>query len=238
MGVFIFEGMKVGFLPGDFQTGMDSTGKMDSKAILSTANNVLPIWLRIARDNLELSKAASKKIEKNWENAGDSEKKELLITELETSMQVFVSCGIALDALYDQLRPYAKISQEDINRWRNNKTARSKQIVEIIRRIYKLGKKPLLQFRKFISEILKFRDLAVHPSLELKNSCTRPDLSVSVDWKFSAYRYSNSYECFTGTTKMLDYLHSKQCDDKNVNENIDNIFKALWELKIIENEQG
>lgn len=53
---------------------------------------------------------------KRWDNANDSEKKGLLITELEPSLQVFVSCGIALDALYDQLRPYAKLSQDDINK--------------------------------------------------------------------------------------------------------------------------
>ena len=37
MGVLIFKGMKVGFLPGDFQISLDKSGNANSHAILSTA---------------------------------------------------------------------------------------------------------------------------------------------------------------------------------------------------------
>ena len=234
MGVLIFEGMKVGFLPGDFQISLDKSGNANSHAILSTAYNVLPIWMRVAHDNLNQSKTASDKIGKRWDNADDSEKKELLISELEPSLQVFVSCGIALDALYDQLRPYAKLSQDDINKWRDNKTGRAKQITEVIRRVYKIEKDTFKQFRSTISEIIKYRDLAVHPSLELKNSCSRPDIPVCVDWKFAMYRYPNSKRCFNSTIKMLQYLYTIKCEEKGVNETMENVFKALRELKVIE----
>ena len=234
MSVLIFEGMKVGFLSGDLQINLDKSGNVNSHAILSTAYNVLPIWLRVAHDNLNQSKTASDNIVKRWDNADDSEKKELLITELEPSLQVFVSCGIALDALYDQLRPYAKLSQDDINRWRDNKTGRAKQITEVIRRVYKIEKGIFKQFRSKISETIKYRDLAVHPSLELKNSCSRSDIPVCVDWKFAIYRYSNSERCFNSTIKMLQYLYTINCEEKGVNETMKNVFKTLRELKVIE----
>lgn len=234
IGVLIFEGMKVGFLPGDLKISLDQSDNSKSHAILSTAYNVLPIWLRVARDNLNQSKTASDDIVKKWKNADDSERKELLITELEPSLQVFVSCVIVLDALYDQLRPYAKLSQDDINKWRDNKTGRAKQIAEVIRRVYKLDKDIFKQFRETISEIIKYRDLAVHPSLELKNSCSRPDIPVGVDWKFAMYRFSNSERCFESTIKILRYLHKNKCDEKGVLETLDNVFKALHELKVIE----
>jgi len=66
MGVLIFEGMKVGVLDGDFSISVDENGKMDSKLILSTSYNVLPLWLKIAYENIVLSNKASKDIEKLW----------------------------------------------------------------------------------------------------------------------------------------------------------------------------
>ena len=75
--------------------------------------------------------------------------------------------------------------------------------------------------------------MGVHPSLELKNSCTRPDLSVGVDWKFSAYRYSNARNCFESTLKMMSHLFEKGCEDEKVVEGIKNIFSALQELGVV-----
>lgn len=136
-GVLIFQGMSVGFLPGDLEMSMDDTGNINSKAILSTSYNVIPIWLRIANDHFISAKAASEDLKTKWDDNSDNQKA-LLVSELAPSMQVIVACGIALDALYDLLRPHAKISQKDIDGWKGNSTSRSAQITEIIRRVYKI----------------------------------------------------------------------------------------------------
>jgi hypothetical protein len=153
-GVLIFQGMKVGVLPGDFTISLGDNAGSSSKLILSTAYNVLPIWIRIARDNLLLARNASQALVEEWSENTENQKA-LLISELEPSMQVFVSCGIALDALYDQLRPYAKLSDADIEQWRKRKTSRAKQIAEIIRRVYALDKEVFDQFRQAIIDIIK-----------------------------------------------------------------------------------
>jgi len=194
-GVLVFKGMTVGFLPGDLAISVDESGSINSKAILSSAYNVLPIWLRIAHDQLVQAKQASDAVATRWA-ANDETNRELLVSELEPSLQVFVASGIALDALYDQLRPFAKLSHTEIQAWKGNKTARGKQITEVIRRVFKLKAKETALFQQSITEILKYRDMAVHPSLELKRMCTRPDIPVGVDWKFSAYRYSSAAGCF------------------------------------------
>ena len=101
-GILIFEDMQAGILPGDISLECKNSQSISPDIILSTAYNVLPIWIRIAHDNLGQAKQASLTISKEWpEDSGHQ--KELLILELEPSLQVFVSCGIALDALYDQL---------------------------------------------------------------------------------------------------------------------------------------
>ena len=55
MGVLVFEGMKVGVLDGDLSVSVNEHGKLDSKLILSSSYNVLPIWLLIAYENIVLS---------------------------------------------------------------------------------------------------------------------------------------------------------------------------------------
>lgn len=233
MGVLIFEGMTVGVLPGDFSISINEAGGMESKLILSTVYNVIPIWLRIAADNLMSAKMASGNLSKDWVDNPETQKS-LLIAELTPSMQVIIACGIALDALYDMLRPYAKLSESDISSWKSNKTGRAKQITEVIRRVYRLDRENFDEFKRSISQIIKFRDLGVHPSLELKNSCTRPDLSLDVDWKFSAYRFSNANNCFESTMKMMIHLLGRTCSEEKVDAAMKNIFLALQELGVVE----
>ena len=231
-GVLIFKGMNVGVLPGDFSISVDENGATKSNLVLSTSYNVIPIWLRIASDNLVLAKLASENIKNNWTDVPDHQKS-LLILELSPSMQVIIACGIALDAFYDMLRPYAKLTHSDINKWKINKTSRAKQIIEVVRRVYKLNGETLSQFNTTISQIIKFRDMGVHPSSELKNACTRPDLLVGIDWKFSAYRFSNAQTCFDSTINMMKHLYQIGCKEKRVIEDLKNIFLALDELNIV-----
>lgn len=231
-GVLIFKGMNVGVLAGDYSIAIDENGAFKSNLILSTSYNVIPIWMRVASDNLALAQLASDSIKNNWTDVSDHQKS-LLILELSPSMQVIIACGIALDALYDMLRPYAKLTNSDISKWKINKTSRAKQIIEVIRRVYKLNGETLSQFKNAISEIIKFRDMGVHPSSELKNACTRPDLTVGIDWKFSAYRFSNAQNCFDSTINMMKHLHHIECNEKRVIDDLKNIFLALEELNVI-----
>ena len=232
MGVLIFEGMKVGVLDGDFTIGMDETGNLKSNIIFSTSYNMLPVWLRIAYENIKISNEAKQNIKDNWdENAANQ--KELLIKELTPSIQVFVSCGIALDSLYDQLRPYSNISREDIDKWKEKRTKRSSQICEIIKRVYKLNNTTFKAYRGNIKSIIDFRDKAVHPDNSIKQVCTRPDIPVGIDWRFSAYRYDNAIICYQRTMEMILHLYEKKSGISQVDQEMENIIKALIELNLI-----
>lgn len=231
-GVLIFQGMTVGILPGDFEISVDDAGVVNSKLVLSTAYNVIPIWLRIANDHFISARAASEALKHQWDENAEKQKT-LLMSELAPSMQAIVSCGIALDALYDMLRPHAKISQKDIDSWKNNGTSRGAQITEVIRRVYKIKGETLKEFKRGITQIIKFRDMAVHPASELKNACTRPDIPVGVDWKFSAYKFTNASNCYESTMKMFIYLYEKKCKEESINIGIVNIFMSLQELGVV-----
>jgi hypothetical protein len=231
-GILVFDGMTVGILPGDLTISFEESGSANSNAILSTAYNVLPIWLRIASDQLRHAKHASEAVATQW-NANDQVNRELLLAKLEPSLQVFVACGIAMDALYDQLRPFALLSEADIQTWKSNRTAREKQILEVIRRVYRLGNEVTAQFAQNITEILKYRDMAVHPSLQLKRTCVRPDIPVGVDWKFGAYRHSNAAACFEVTMKLILYLYERKTENDECNLQMENVVKALEQLQVV-----
>ncbi len=228
-GMFIFKGMKIGVLAGDLTISDDAS---NSNLILSTAYNVIPVWLRSASDSCKQAKIASQNIRENW-TQNEENRAELLISEIGPCLQTIVACGISLDALYEMLKPHAKITSKDIEEWKNNKTARHKQISEVVRRCFKLNGEILKDFKKAITEVIKLRDLAVHPSLELKNACSRPDIPVGVDWKFSMYTFMNAERCLKSTVHMIVYLYEHKSGMQIVDESISNIIDDLLELKIL-----
>lgn len=231
-GVLLFEGMTTGVLAGDLKISISENGEIESKLILSTVYNVIPVWLRIAKDNASLAKSAREAILEQW-NQNPAAQKSLLIAELTPSMQVIVACGIALDGLYEMLRPNASISEQDIQNWKRKRTNRGAQIFEVIRRSYRLSNDISKQFKSAITQIIKFRDMAVHPSLELKNAVLRPEISVGVDWRFSAFRFENAKNCLESTLNIFIYLYEHPRLIKANNEAMQNIFLALQELGVV-----
>jgi len=236
-GVLLFQGMTAGFLPGDFTLSIGEDGAPHGEFALSTAYNVVPLWLRIAKDNLALAKAASTILAEQWDE-DDEKRKNLLIAELAPSMQVCVTCGIALDALYDTLRPHANFSAEEIASWRKHRTGRGRQIATVISRVFRLDNYHSQEFTRGIQQVTKLRDLAAHPSLALKRACARPDIEVGVDWKFATYTYAHARVNYLSTATMLAHLCQRQGVVSQVGEAMSNILRALKELGVVEPAQN
>jgi len=221
--------MRVGVLQGDLSITVTDEGTLEHKLVLATAYNVLPIWVHIASRQLSLSREASEAVTKGW-GTNDDQNRQLLMAELGSSLQVIVACGIALDALYDQLKPFAQLTDQDVEAWKKNRTGRGTQIADVIRRVFRLENALTKQFRQNVETITKYRDLAVHPSFELKQACNRPDIPSGVDWKFSAYRFENARKCYKATLEMLVCLIGRKAKAREVNEEMERVCEALVEL--------
>jgi len=234
-GVLIFKGMKIGILPGDLVISPDKSDSStpDASLSLSTSYNMMPIWLRMAKDNLRIAKNANIKISEQW-NLANSDKKELLISEMIPSLQVVVSCAICVDAFYDLIKPHVKIPADEVKAWRKNKTKRSTQVAESIKRTYKLNNSVLNQVRNNITEIFNWRDRAVHPSHALQRACLRDDISVGVDWKFAVYRHKNADVVYNTTMGMLLYLYDLKSNMKELDDDMESVISALLELNLIQ----
>ena len=234
-GVLVFKGMKVGFLAGDVTLRVNETGGLESKAIMSTSYNVLPLWLRIASDNVAIAKAAFETIPQRWNDDPDTQRA-LLMAELTPSIQTFVACGIAYDALYEQLKPFAKISEDEEARWKSNRTSRSARISEVFKRVYKIQNREFKDIRKIVTETMKFRNLAVHPSHELQRSMNRPDIPVGLDWRFCAYRYENASTCYNNAMEVFYYFRKRRPHASQVEEQMGIVFSAMAELGLMQVE--
>lgn len=224
--------MHLGIMPGDLIISMDELGQVEPTVVLSTTYNVIPIWLKIAKDRLSDAKHASEKIALSW-NDDTNNRQTLLMAELAPSMEVIVSCGIALDSLYDMLRPHAKLSEEDINKWKKRRTSRGTQIFEVVRRVLKLENEYVKNFKEAITQIIKLRDMAVHPSLAFKNALFRPDLGVAVDWKFGTYEFANASACFKTTMQIFMFIHQREKLNQELVVAFRSIFESLEELGVV-----
>ena len=177
-----------------------------------------------------LAKAAFEDITHQWEDNANKQRA-LLLAELTPSIQTFVACGIAFDAFYEQMRPFAKISEAEVAAWKKNKTRRSAQMAEVIRRVYKLHGEPFREIQTIVKETIKFRDLAVHPSHKIQRACNRPDIPVGLDWRFCAFRYKNAVVCYKNILQIFTYLHKKRkSPEEKVNANMEAVFEALEEM--------
>ena len=234
MGVLIFEGMKVGLLPGDLTISLDEQGKPTSQFVLSTAYNVVPLWLLAAHDNLKSALMAQKRLKEDWSSGSEAnQQRQLLINELVPSMQTVIACGIALDGFYEILKPHAKLSAADIAKWKKNKTSRSAQIFETLRRTVGTPKGKTRDVRKIIKQIIDLRDQAVHPTNRLRHAVFRSDLSVAVDWKFAAFSAENAKVCFTNTMQIFSLAYERRDRNPEIKSQIENIIKSLEALGVV-----
>ena len=117
-------------------------------------------------------------------------------------MQAIMASAIAIDAFYGALRKKAEIPEMLVRRWRDKRTARYLQIAEVIRIAFGLRKRGVKALRQNLKEIYRLRDLAVHPSGDIKAPILHPELGVGVEWRFAFFRHHNA-ELVVGTTARM-----------------------------------
>jgi len=126
--------------------------------------------------------------------------------EFESSMQAIMASAIAIDAFYAVLRNKAEIPEMLIKRWREKRTARYVQIAEVIRIAFGLKSQGIKVLRQNLKEIYRLRDLAVHPSGDIKAPILHPELDVGVEWRFAFFRHHNAELVVRTTARMLSEL--------------------------------
>jgi hypothetical protein len=90
--------------------------------------------------------------------------------------------------------------------WRKNRTARHAQISEVLRLAFDIGPESFDQLRTGIKEIIRFRDLAVHPSSKPKTPILHPALNAHVEWRFVAFSSDNAQKATSLSLGIIGQL--------------------------------
>ncbi|MBV9510347.1 MAG: hypothetical protein JO303_08720 [Caulobacteraceae bacterium] len=185
--------MKIQIPAGTPFFSIDDNGNLQTHTITPHVHfDVCPTWLEIAArhgkdaNEKKLARVAA------WNSTDETAKAETLEREFESSMQAIMAAAIAIDSFYANLRDAVGISKKEIARWRENNTARYKQISEVLRRAFTLQNRHAVNLRKAIKEVFRFRDLAVHPSGDVTAPILHPELHVGVEWRFAYFRAENA----------------------------------------------
>ena len=161
-GVFISKGMRVGIPPG----GLTIKDGQLSPVVLHAALDVIPHWLAIALEHLQVAEAEHARLSPAWQEQANDKIARILEAEFMASVQAIMAAAISMDAFYAGLKEHVIIPSATLDAWRQKGTARYKQVYETIRRGFKVRKEALPKVREALKEIYRFRDLAVHPGSE------------------------------------------------------------------------
>lgn len=120
-----------------------------------------------------------------------------------------MAAAIAVDSFYLALRDRTSLSKETIQTWRDKRTARHKQVAEVLRRAFALSPRSSVVLRGNLKEIFKYRDLAVYPSGDTAAPVLHPELQIGVEWRFAAFRTENARPLVQAAHSIIHELATK-----------------------------
>jgi hypothetical protein len=121
-------------------------------------------------------------------------------------MQAITAAAIAMDAFYGCVKERIEIPQETRDIWRKNRTARHAHVSEVLRLAFRIGPKSFARLRTTVKEIMRFRDLAVHPSGEHDAPVLHPALKVGVEQRFVAFSSENAQQATSLAISIIAQL--------------------------------
>lgn len=191
-GGFITRGMTVAIPVGGLTLSIGDDGKLSSSLTLQVHYDVCPAWLELASRHLSDAEQRKRARISAWNSDDQEARAATLEAEFESLMQAIMAAAIVVDSFYAALRDRTILSEETIQAWRKNKTARYKQIVEVLRGAFSIVPRDCVKLRKTLHEIFKVRDMAVHPTGNVSAPVFHPELQIGVEWRFALFRADNA----------------------------------------------
>lgn len=207
-GVFITKGMQIS-LPG-FSIRINEHGEIESDPVtLHTGIDMCPYWLEIALIHLSKSDEAHASLMEAKASADNEAISTALGKDFISGMQAIMASAIAIDAYYATVKDKISLPDDLVKTWKENGTARYKQIAEVLRRAFKLSNKSSKNLRDFLNELFRFRDLAVHPKAGTTSPTLHPELNKVSDWRFAAFRNHNAHIATKITLSIVNQTINK-----------------------------
>jgi hypothetical protein len=190
-GVFLVKGDVVSVQP--FSISVNEQGEVESSPlILHVGIDMTGYWLEIAYKHLLVTESAHKKLMLAKDEKNDEKISYYLKKESIAGMQSIMAAGIALDAYYASIKEHVEIPKSTLVSWRENNTARYKQISEVLRVGFRLKNPTSKSLRDVLKQNFKFRDKAVHPSPGTSAPSLHVELNKVTDWRYTNFRFYNA----------------------------------------------
>ncbi|HAO24449.1 MULTISPECIES: hypothetical protein [unclassified Methylophaga] len=190
-GVFLVKGDTVS-VPS-LTLSVNEQGEVEASPIyLNVGIDMTAYWLDIAYKHLLATESAHKKLMVAKEEKDNEKIARYLKKESIAGMQSIMAASIALDAYYSSIKQHVDIPQETINIWRENGTARYKQISEVFRMGFRLKPPSSKSLREILKQNFRFRDKAVHPSPGTAAPLLHVELNKVTDWRYATFRFNNA----------------------------------------------
>ncbi|MFC5179421.1 hypothetical protein [Nocardioides taihuensis] len=128
--------------------------------------------------------------------------------EFRAAMTAIAACAFAVDAFYttivERFGPHP-----DAQAWKRNRTARHAQIAATLHYHLKIKSSAMPTVREFLSELFRFRDLAVHPHAQFQETVYRPDIDAGVEPRFVTFSAQHARTALGLTVELLTSLVEK-----------------------------
>lgn len=205
-GVFITRGMKVSVPPGGLVLSTSPEGELTSSLELHVLLDVFPYWLEIALHHLADVEARHDDVMRAWAQPDDEALVRTMEAEFTAAMQCMMAAAVAVDAFYAAVKRHIALPESLTVTWREKRTARHKQVAEVLRRAFMVKPDGARQLRRVLREAFRYRDLAVHPSAASAKPVWHPDLNFGAEWRFVAFRLHNARALTGATVSMIAQL--------------------------------
>lgn len=225
-GIFLMRGQSLEM--SSFTITQHEDGEISSTSpTISTSTHMAPYWLDAAASHARDAERLSHITNQAFRGLSPDAKSDALNKELLASMQAMTCAAIGVDALYAailKIQPTPELTQKA---WRKNKTKRSRQIFETIRRAFKMGPKSQAKLKLFLDQLTDARDNAVHPSSKSKVAQNHARLPVAVDPAFNMFRTRNA---IVAAGMAIDLVESTAQAETAKSKEIAQSMSALLEL--------
>lgn len=190
-GLFTVKGDKIGIK--DFSFSIDEAGQFKSSPVVLTSGvDMTPYWLDIGFQHLKNTETWHKKLMLAKESKDEVEIGRCLKKESYYGMQSIMASGVAVDAYHANIKSRIKISAELTRAWHQKRTARYKQISEVLRLAFPMSNSTFRELRNNVKQIFTWRDNAVHPNSEMSLPSVHIELNKITDSRYVKFRFYNA----------------------------------------------
>ena len=206
-GVFIMRGMRIRVPAGGLMMAVDAAGSPSMSLTMELAVDLTPHWLSCAIEHLVAAKAARVEADACARRGDEQGMGAALQREVRASMQAIVGAATAFDAFYALLREYVPVPSDLSRRWRKNRTARHRQVLEVMKRALRLSGESFAGVQRVLAEVYRVRDMAVHPSAAFGSVVRHPGLPINSDWRLAAFRVENATAAVQSAVSIIAQSH-------------------------------